>query len=137
MRSLFLGTLALLSIAASSVMAAESVVGNAVKSCGHDIDTYCDNVKPGGGRLMGCLYSHDDKISSDCGMALNKMALQHEAAVAQGTEIIDACETEREAFCPTEQWGHGGVVKCLSMQSHTVESVSAGCRHTLEKYGLK
>ena len=137
MRSLFLGTLALLSAAATSVMAAENVVGDAVKRCGHDIDTYCAHVKPGGGRLTGCLYSHDDKVSSECGMALNAMALQHEAAVAQGTEIFDACETEREAFCPTERWGHGGVVRCLSMQSHTVESVSAGCRHTLEKYGLK
>ena len=137
MRSLFLGTLALLSTAAASVMAAENVVGDAVKRCGHDIDTYCAHVKPGSGRLVGCLYSHDDKISSECGMALNAMALQHEAAAAQSTEIVEACETERETFCPTEQWGHGGVVRCLSMQSHTVESVSAGCRHTLEKYGLK
>ena len=136
MRSLFLGTLALLSIATSSAMAAENAIGRAVKSCGQDIDTYCANVKPGGGRLVGCLYSHDQEISSECGMALSEMALEHEAAVAQGAEIFDACETERESFCPTEQWGHGGVVRCLSMQSHTVESVSAGCRHTLEKYGL-
>lgn len=137
MRSPFLGTLALFSVAASSVMAAENIIGHAVKSCGHDIDTYCAHVKPGSGRLMGCLYSHDQEISSECGMALNAMALEHEAAVAQGSEIYDACETERETFCPTEEWGHGGVVKCLSMQSHTVESVSAGCRRTLEKFGLK
>ncbi len=50
-------------VAAGSVMAQESVVARAVKSCEQDIDTYCGHVKPGEGRIMGCLYSNDDKIS--------------------------------------------------------------------------
>ncbi len=131
-----LGTMLALSVAAGSVMVQESVVARAVKSCQQDIDTDCGHVKPGEGRLMGCLYSNDDKISSQCGMALNDASLQFETVVAQVAEVIDACETERETFCPAAEWGHGGVVKCLAMQSHTVESVSAGCRLVLEKFGL-
>ena len=136
MRTLMLGTMFALFVAAGSVMAGEGVVARAVKSCEQDIDTYCGHVKPGEGRIMGCLYSNDDKISSQCGMALNDATLQFETVVAQVSEVIDACETERETFCPTAEWGHGGVVKCLAMQSHTVESVSMGCRLVLEKFGL-
>ncbi len=136
MRTLMLGTMFALCVAAGPVMAQESVVARAVKSCEKDIDTYCGHVKPGEGRLMGCLYSNDNKISSQCGTALNDASLQIEAVVAQVSEVIDACETERETFCPTAEWGHGGVVKCLAMQSHMVESVSMGCRLVLEKFGL-
>ncbi len=136
MRAFMLGTMVVLSIAAGRAMAQESVVARAVRSCADDIDTYCRYVKPGDVRLMGCLYSNDDKISSQCGMALNAATLEYESFATQGSEILDVCETEREAFCPTSQWGHGGVVKCLAMQSHTVESVSAACRLTLEKFGL-
>ncbi len=136
MRTLMLGAMLALSVAAGSVMAAGGVVARAVKSCEQDIDTYCGHVKPGEGRLMGCLYANDDKISSQCGMALNDASLQFEVVVAQVSEVIDACETERETFCPTAEWGRGGVVKCLAMQSHTVESVSTGCRLVLEKFGL-
>ncbi len=131
-----LGTMFVLSVAAGSAMAEESVVAQAVKSCEQDIATYCGHVKPGEGRLMGCLYSNDDKISSQCGMALNDATLQFETVVAQVSEVIDACETERETFCPRAEWGHGGVVKCLAMQSYTKESVSTGCRLVLEKFGL-
>ncbi len=67
---------------------------------------------------------------------MNAASLEYESLATQGSEVLDVCETEREAFCPTSQWGHGGVVKCLAMQSHTVESVSAACRLTLEKFGL-
>ena len=111
-------------------------MARAVKSCQQDIDTDCGHVKPGEGRLMGCLYSNDDKISSQCGMALNDATLQFETVVAQVAEVIGACETEREIFCPTAEWGRGGVAKCLAMQSHTVESVSAGCGLVLEKFGV-
>jgi transcriptional regulator CtsR len=69
-------------------------------------------------------------------MALNDASLQFESVAAQVSEVIDACETERETFYPSAKWGQGGVVKCLAMQSHTVESVSTGCRLVLEKFGL-
>ena len=131
-----LGTMLALSVAAGSVMVQESVVARAVKSCAQDIDTDCGHVKPGEGRLMGCLYANDDKISNQCGMALTDASVQFETVAAQASEVIDACETERETFCPTAKWGQGGVVKCLAMQSHTVESVSAGCRLVLEKFGM-
>ena len=136
MRISMMSVLVVLSIAAGSAMAQENIVARAIERCATDIDTYCPHVKPGEGQLMGCLYSNDDKISTECGLALNDAALHYESVVAQASDIMAACETEREAFCPTAEWGHGGVVKCLSMQSHVVESVSAGCRLTLEKYGL-
>jgi len=136
MTNLMMRSLVVLLFAAGSAMAEENVLARAVARCADDIDAYCPHVKPGNGRLMGCLYSNETKISSECGLALNALSLEYESVIAKGADIIDACETEREAFCPTAEWGQGGVVKCLALQSHTVESVSASCRLTLEKHGL-
>ena len=88
-----LGTMLALSVAAGSVMVQESVVARAVKSCQQDIDTYCGHVKPGEGRLMGCLYSNDDRISSQCGMALNDATPQFETVAAQVSEVLDSQTT--------------------------------------------
>ncbi len=33
------------------------------------------------------------------------MRLQFETVVVQVSEVIDACETERETICPTAEWG--------------------------------
>jgi hypothetical protein len=137
MRLLGLGTLVILLGTALSAMADEKLMARAVESCGSDITAYCPHVKMGQGRILACLLANDDKISTECGMALNEVTLNIEEVRAQGKEIVEACEADRETFCPTEYWAEGGVVRCLLKQSRVVEGASLGCRHALEKHGLK
>lgn len=136
MRTEVLGTMIALTAVASCVMAEENVIVRAVSSCKQDIDTYCRRLNLGEGHIMACLYANDDKISSPCAMALNDVALQSENASKQVSEFIDACETDRENDCPTEEWEDGGVAKCLRFQSYVTESVSTSCRLALKKFGL-
>ena len=136
MRTYVLGTIMALSSVATWVMAEENILARLASSCERDIITHCGRVKSGEGRIVSCLFSNDDKISSECGMALNDATLQYETVGANLSELIDACETDRENYCPTEDWGGGGVVKCLHSQSYVTESVSTSCRLTLKKFGL-
>jgi hypothetical protein len=137
MRLLRLGAVIVLWSAAHCAVGEENLIVRAVKSCQSDISNYCGHVKMGQGRIWACLLANDDKITSQCGMALNAVTLEFETVRAKADEIIRACETDRENFCPRAKWGQGGVVKCLASQSHTIDSVSRGCRYMLEKHGLE
>jgi len=137
MRLFGLGTLVVLLGAALSATADEKLIARAIKSCESDITANCPHVKMGEGRIMGCLLANDDKISTNCGMALNEVTLNIEKVKAQADEVFRACEADRETFCPTAYWGEGEVVQCLLKQSRTVEGASLGCRYALEKHGIK
>lgn len=137
MKSIALGATIVLWGAAYCAVGEESLIVRAVKSCQSDISNYCGHVKMGQGRIWGCLLANDEKITSQCGMALNAVTLNFESVRGKADEIVRACETDRENYCPGAQWGQGGVVRCLASQSHTIDSVSRGCRYMLEKHGLE
>jgi hypothetical protein len=39
---------------------------NFAKACGEDIKTHCNGVKPGGGRIYGCLKQHEAELGETC-----------------------------------------------------------------------
>lgn len=41
-------------------------VREAAKACHDDIEQFCGNVKPGGGRILRCLKEHESKLSTEC-----------------------------------------------------------------------
>jgi hypothetical protein len=41
-----------------------------VNECRDDLETFCADIEPGGGRLLDCLKSNGDRISSRCSTAL-------------------------------------------------------------------
>ncbi len=43
------------------------------QSCELDIKTFCSNVKPGEGRMVGCLNKHTGDISAQCNKALDEV----------------------------------------------------------------
>lgn len=44
-----------------------------IKYCKSDIDRLCKGVKPGDGRLLGCLKSHQKEMTVGCAQALQKI----------------------------------------------------------------
>jgi hypothetical protein len=42
-------------------------------TCGADIQKFCPNIEPGGGRLRGCVRGHWMSLSKDCKSALLEM----------------------------------------------------------------
>lgn len=46
--------------------------GDVAKYCKSDIQRLCKNVKPGNGRILGCLKSHKKEMTVGCAQALQK-----------------------------------------------------------------
>ena len=47
--------------------------GRAMAACKGDVQTYCKDVQPGGGRIINCLEDHYKEVSDDCYNVLQKM----------------------------------------------------------------
>lgn len=42
------------------------------EACKGDVDKFCKDIKPGGGRIMQCLKQHSADLSPDCKNSFNK-----------------------------------------------------------------
>lgn len=90
--------------------------------CAKDIQTYCANVEPGGGNIAKCMRDNQDKLSTECKMARDKMKKGFK-------ELKEACHDDFEKFCSHEQRGGGRIVKC--MKEHK-DQLSATCKTEME-----
>ncbi len=46
----------------------------AKEACQDDVMNFCKDVKPGGGRIIGCLKQHESELSADCKAQMEKKA---------------------------------------------------------------
>jgi len=85
--------------------------------CKADIEKFCKDIKPGGGRIWACLKSNGDRLSQECA---NHIALARE----KSREFRQACKGDAEKFCKGIAAGKGRIVSCLN--SHAAE-LSEAC----------
>ncbi|MDP9128002.1 MAG: cysteine rich repeat-containing protein [Pseudomonadota bacterium] len=43
------------------------------QACSHEVQAYCQDIRPGGGRIAGCLMEHINTLSQACRSALNSL----------------------------------------------------------------
>ncbi len=55
-----------------------------MQACRGDYDRLCDNVTPGGGRILACLQSHAGQLSSSCAQALPRAQALRDGAISAG-----------------------------------------------------
>jgi len=95
--------------------------------CADDIEKYCKEIKPGGGRLLNCLKEHGTNLSVSCRGKIRDLQ-----------EIIkdfeQACSGDIVQFCKEVQPGGGIVIKCL--REHDKE-LSPPCSAKLEMIGKR
>jgi hypothetical protein len=51
--------------------------------CKRDIQTFCSEVAPGGGRVVACLKTHRDQLSNDCRAAFRTARLERQQAAGE------------------------------------------------------
>ncbi len=100
------------------VLAAETA---GQRPCADEIEKFCKDVKPGGGRLLQCLQEHDSQLSTDCRYKVETTSRQVE-------EARQACGNDLKKFCAEVAPGGGRLLKCL--KEH-VKELSPGCREKL------
>ena len=118
---------------ASPATAEEGLVKSVVEGCKTEIEQLCKDVTPGRGRILACLYAHNDKLSSRCEFALYDAAIQLERAVSLLGYIANECHEDVNVLCTGVAAGEGRLMDCLEKNE---DKVSDRCKSALKEVGL-
>ncbi len=114
--------------------AGDSLVDTVANGCNAEINTYCKDVLPGEGRILACLFAHEDKLSGKCEYALFDAAAQLERAVAALSYVANECANDLNLLCQDVRAGEGRLLKCLEQND---AKVSSRCKEAIKEVGLK
>ena len=84
-----------------------------VAACNTELETYCSQVTPGGGRVLACFAAHEDKLSGGCSKALYGFSTELEAFTRAMAYTANACYEDITRFCADAEGGEGRVAECL------------------------
>lgn len=104
-------------------------VETVLEGCKKEIDAYCKNVKLGEGRMLACLYAHEDKLSGRCDYALYDAAAQLERAVAALTFLANECREDLKKFCSDIKPGQGRLLNCIDKNQ---KNLSGRCKQAIK-----
>ena len=90
-------------------LAAQSIF----ESCETDLNAYCSQVTPGNGRILSCLYAHEDKISDSCDAAIEDQANLLDSFFESMRYALDQCADDIQKHCADVAYGGGRVLSCL------------------------
>ena len=131
---IFLVVLAVLLLGITGVNAGQGLVETVANGCKMEIEKYCSQVTPGQGRILACLYAHEDKLSAKCEYALYDAAAQLERAVAALSYVANECNEDLEKYCESIEPGKGRLLECLDKHD---KQVSKRCKQAIKDVGLK
>jgi hypothetical protein len=131
---IFLVSLAVLLLGFTGVNAGQGLVETVANGCKIEIEKYCSQVTPGQGRILACLYAHEDKLSAKCEYALYDAAAQLERAVAALSYVANECNEDLEKYCESIEPGKGRLLECLDKHD---KQVSKRCKQAIKDVGLK
>ena len=126
--------LAFLLLGFASATAQADPINTIADGCKVELEKYCSQVTPGEGRVLACLYAHEEKISPKCEYALYDAAVQLERAVSALAYVANECDADMEKYCESVAAGEGRLADCLKKQG---KNVSERCRGAMKDVGLK
>jgi Golgi apparatus protein 1 len=102
-----LGAAAVFLIAANAASAQETpLLDYVLESCATELEEYCSTVTPGDGRLLLCAAAHEDKLSSQCTLALYQASVIMQELTNTIAYLAESCATDIEEYC-AESNNHG------------------------------
>lgn len=128
-----MGILLIISIVPAGY-ADRNAVRDLAGNCKVELDTYCKDVTPGGGRVLACLHAHSDKLSDTCRASVLDATGQMKALAAAIFFVKDECAADLQAFCKDVRPGEGRLMNCLDTND---DKLSKRCRAALKEVGLK
>ena len=120
--------------AADPQQTAREAVATFLQGCEQELTAWCGEVTPGEGRLLACLYAHQDKLSPDCEYALYKAEAQLERTLGSLTYTDNECRNDLMNYCADVRPGEGRLLDCLKKNE---AKVSARCKTELAEVGLR
>jgi hypothetical protein len=114
--------------------AIESLIKSVATGCEKELKSYCSKVTPGEGRILACLYAHNDKISGRCEYALYDAAAQLERFVAALSYVVNECEDDLQKYCGSVRAGEGRLAECLLVKNK--DKISKRCNQAMKDVDL-
>jgi hypothetical protein len=90
--------------------------------CSDDLEKFCKDVQPGGGRIIECLENHENELSAAC-------RVKFQDVMKRINEAKEACAQDIENICKDVQPGGGRIARCLKENK---EEISPECMEKLE-----
>ena len=103
----------LLSTGAFTANAVEDLIDTVATGCAAELESFCANVTPGEGRILACLYAHEDKLNGQCEYALYDAAAQLERFVSGLSYLANECHDDLVNHCQNVEIGEGRLAGCL------------------------
>lgn len=117
----------------SSAVAVEDLVQIVSTGCKKELKTYCKDVTHGEGRVLACLYSHNDKLTGECEYALYDAAVQLERAIAAMAYVANECGEDIDKRCSSVELGEGRLMACFEKNK---KKLSSRCKKALKETGM-
>jgi hypothetical protein len=114
--------------------AQQDLVESVKEGCKKELESFCKEVTPGEGRVLACLYAHDDKLSGRCEYAVYDAAAQLERAVTALTYVAKECDDDLKKHCASVEAGEGRLAACLKKNE---KDVSPRCKNAMKDVGVK
>jgi Cysteine rich repeat len=92
------------------------------RPCRADIEKFCQEVKPGGGRMAECLQKHREELSPACRARGQEMRERIK-------EAHEACKEDISKYCGEVRPGEGHIAACLRLHD---KDLSADCRASMK-----
>ena len=128
LRNVFLSAALVVFGFAASPLVWSNIAADIKEGCSGEIDKYCSQVTLCEGRMLSCLYAHEDKLSGRC----VHMLYQASASLKQAAEamhyVAEQCRNDLLSHCADVEMGEGRVVQCLKSNSAVVTS---GCKQAM------
>ena len=98
---------------ASSVAAQQPLAEQVLEGCKSELESWCQSVTPGEGRLLACLFAHEDQLSGKCEYALYDAAVRLERAINALTFVASECRGDIQSLCAEVQAGEGRIARAV------------------------
>jgi hypothetical protein len=128
------GALLLTAASSASALAQQPLTEQVLEGCKTELETWCQSVTPGEGRLLACLYAHEDQLSGQCEFALYDAAARLERAINALTFVASECRGDIQSLCAGVEAGEGRIVECLNKNAG---KLSKPCNQAMADVGLK
>ena len=117
-----------------AVYADQNMARDLAGNCKVELDTYCKDVTPGGGRILACLHAYSDKLSDACRETIMDATGQIKALAAALSYVKEECAEDLQQFCKDVPAGEGRVMNCLDSND---DKLSRRCHAALKDVGLR
>ncbi|MGS4887487.1 cysteine rich repeat-containing protein [Roseibium sp. MB-4] len=97
-----------------------------LEACEPEIVEFCSAVEPGNGRVLSCLYAHETKISTECGVAFEDIADVIDGLFFTIGSTLAICDADLQKHCADTRFGQGRLLSCLAEVQADLEPACSG-----------